>query len=308
MSNGQQNIKPADRRGPKRDSNAMLRAAREISEVASEDARLVSEAQSGRRQAFARLFEKYRDTSYQIAYRFLGHQQDALDVVQESFTKAFVGLEKFRGGSSFKTWLYRIVTNSSLDRRRSRMVRKSASLDVDDAPDPPDHSHESDQPWQNLQRQELKGLIDDALASIPENNRTAFVLFAVEGVSYREIADILNISIGTVMSRIFYARQKLQRILAGHEPAVAVDVDESAGNEDEHQALEAVPQESEKESEDIQESQNNRPSGPSETDDGASDEPSEVPGGVDLTGGPDSSGGDDAEATDGGDIEKREEQ
>ncbi len=228
MTEAEQNLRPVERRGPKRESSAMLRAASQISEVASEDARLVASAQGGDRLAFARLFEKYRTSSYHIAYRLLGHQQDALDVTQEAFIKAFVGLDKFRGGSSFKTWLYRIVTNCSLDRRRSRLVRKSGSLDVEEAPEQVDRTHESDEPWRNLERKELKDAIDRALASIPENNRTAFVLFAIDGVSYREIAAILNISIGTVMSRIFYARQKLQRILSGQERATPDDEASSA--------------------------------------------------------------------------------
>ena len=242
----------------------MLRAASQISEVASEDARLVAAAQGGDRQAFARLFEKYRTPSYHIAYRLLGHQQDALDVVQESFIKAFVGLEKFRGGSSFKTWLFRIVTNCSLDRRRSRLVRKSGSLDIEEAPDPPDRSHDSDEPWRNLERQELKIRIDAALASIPENNRTAFVLFAIEGVSYREIAEILNISIGTVMSRIFYARQKLQQILSGMQPAADVDAPAAA-------AAPAAPAVVQPDAEKARDLQNKRPVEPSEMDREASD-------------------------------------
>jgi RNA polymerase sigma-70 factor (ECF subfamily) len=213
----------AKRLAARRESDAMRRVADQVGEVASEDARTVSDAREGDRQAFARLFEKYRGPAYHIAFRLLGRREDALDAVQEAFGRAFAALATFRGGASFKTWFFRIVTNCSLDLRRSRAIRQTASLDAEGAPATPDAKAGADQPWRSLERRELKERIDAALGAIPESNRTAFVLFAIEGVSYREIAEILNISIGTVMSRIFYARQKLQRILSGRESPSADD-------------------------------------------------------------------------------------
>ncbi len=195
----------------------MESVASQVGEVASQDARLVAAAQEGDREAFGRLFEKYRGPAYQVAYRLLGRREDALDAVQEAFGKAFGGLGTFRGGASFRTWFYRIVTNCSLDLRRSRAVRRTASLDTEEAPEPRNTRGGDDGPSIPLERRELKEQIDEALAAIPETNRTAFVLFAIEGISYKQIAEILNISIGTVMSRIFYARQKLQRILSRRE-------------------------------------------------------------------------------------------
>lgn len=205
--------------GQKPATDAMRRVADQVEEVASEDARLVAAAKDGDREAFARLFGKYRDPAYHIAYRLLGNREDALDAVQEAFIKAFGALESFRGGASFKTWFFRIVTNASLDLRRARKVRQSASLDNEDAPPQENPRSEGQRPERVAERHELKERIDRALAAIPETNRTAFVLFAIEGVSYREIAEILSISIGTVMSRIYYARQKLQRILAPQDAA-----------------------------------------------------------------------------------------
>lgn len=220
----------AERNSPREPSDAMRRVASQVGEVASEDARLVSAAQEGDREAFARLFEKYRGPAYNIAYRFLGRREDALDSVQEAFGKAFAAVNSFRGGASFKTWFFRIVTNCSLDLRRSRAIRRAASLDADDAPDPPSRRSEGATPLKVAERNELKRQIDAALEEIPETNRTAFVLFAIEGVSYKDIADILNISIGTVMSRIFYARQKLQKILGDKELSPGGDVEETDGN------------------------------------------------------------------------------
>ena len=211
VPNSEVSAEPGASREP---SDAMRRVAREVGEVASEDARLVSAAQEGSREAFGRLFEKYRGPAYSIAYRFLGRREDALDTVQEAFRKTFAAIGTFRGGASFKTWFFRIVTNASLDLRRSRAVRKAGSLDGDDTPEPPSHRSEAATSDRVAERHELKREIEAALGAIPETNRAAFVLFAVEGVSYRDIAEILNISIGTVMSRIYYARQKLQNILS----------------------------------------------------------------------------------------------
>jgi RNA polymerase sigma-70 factor (ECF subfamily) len=211
------NSPESQKRPAPRASEAMEYVFSAVGEVASQDAKLVSAAQDGDRNAFARLFEKYRTPAYNIAFRFLGRREDALDAVQEAFSKAFAALRTFRGGASFKTWFFRIVTNCSLDARRSRTVRTTASLDREDAPDPADLRDSASPPSTAIERRELQQRIDRALTAIPEANRTAFVLFAVKGVTYREIADILNISIGTVMSRIFYARRKLQELLAAEE-------------------------------------------------------------------------------------------
>jgi RNA polymerase sigma-70 factor (ECF subfamily) len=185
---------PAKRATARREEDELTRA---VGEVASEDARLVASAQEGDREAFARLFEKYRGPAYQIAYRFLGRREEALDVVQDGFCKAFRALRTFRGGAGFKTWFFRVVTNRALDVRRSREVRQAGTSDG--AAD------------------ELKSRLEAALEAVAEENRTAFVLFAVGNLSYREIAEVLNISIGTVMSRIFYARRKMQAVLAGEK-------------------------------------------------------------------------------------------
>ncbi len=171
--------------------------SRVVGEVASEDARLVAAAQEGDREAFARLFEKYRGPAYQIAYRFLGRREEALDVVQDAFGKAFRALRTFRGGAGFKTWFFRVVTNRALDVRRSRGVRLAGSSDG--------------------AAEDVKARLETALEAIAEENRTAFVLFAAGELSYREIAEVLNISNGTVMSRIFYARRKMQAVLTGEK-------------------------------------------------------------------------------------------
>jgi RNA polymerase sigma-70 factor (ECF subfamily) len=123
------------------------------------------------------------------------------------------GIGSFRGQSSFKTWLYRIVTHAALDYRRWRSLRATESLDSERALEPIDASGQP-LPQDTAADRDLAAAIDKALANVSEKNRAALVLFAIEGMSYKEIADVLGISVGTVMSRIFNARQRLRELLA----------------------------------------------------------------------------------------------
>jgi RNA polymerase sigma-70 factor (ECF subfamily) len=178
------------------------------------DAALLERSAGGDAAALDELFRRYRLVAYRVAYRLLGNEADALDAVQDAFVKALANLDRFRGQSSFKTWLLRIASNAALDmgRRRQRdgwndrppVPATPESVGPDDRP-PPDHG---------LERAELRKLIDGALAALPAAQRQTFVLHVDGELSYREVADTLGISIGTVMSRLFYARQKLQKLLA----------------------------------------------------------------------------------------------
>jgi RNA polymerase sigma-70 factor (ECF subfamily) len=171
---------------------------------------------AGDRSALEELFRRYRQPAFRVAYRLLGHEADALDAVQEGFVKALTHLDSFQGRSSFKTWLLRVVSNAALDMGRSRGRRETLSLgavEVGDGPTVPDVSDHG------LEQADLRRLLDQALASLPEAQRRTFVLHADGGLSYREVADALGISIGTVMSRLFYARQKLRAFLAERMPS-----------------------------------------------------------------------------------------
>jgi len=180
---------------------------------AQRDAELVERLKGGDTRALDELFRRHREVAYGIAYRLVGNRDDALDVVQESFIHVMRGVHTFRGQSSFRTWLYRIVTHASLDYRRWRALRTAESLDGESAPDPgPDQGQRS--PQDEAADRDLYAAIEQALANISEKNRAALVLFAIEGLSYKEIADVLGISVGTVMSRIFNARQRLKELLA----------------------------------------------------------------------------------------------
>ena len=176
----------------------------------SDDA-LLGRFACGDRTALDELFRRYRGVAYRVAYRLLGREPDALDAVQDGFVKALTHLEKFRGRSSFKTWLLRIVSNAALDVGRQRKrdgwnqpaagsaVRSGSAESASDA---------------ELDRLDLRRAIEAALGQLPPPQRQTFVLHVDGEMSYREVADALGISIGTVMSRLFYARQKLKTLLA----------------------------------------------------------------------------------------------
>jgi RNA polymerase sigma-70 factor (ECF subfamily) len=171
------------------------------------DEQLLARHGHGDRTALEELFRRYRLLAYRVAHRLLGNEADALDAVQEGFVKALVHLPGFQGRSSFKTWLLRVVSNAALDLGRQRGRRETISLDVFG---PGDRERIDplllDDPALGMERADLRHLLDRALATLPEAQRRTFVLHADAELSYREVADVLGISIGTVMSRLYYAR------------------------------------------------------------------------------------------------------
>jgi RNA polymerase sigma-70 factor (ECF subfamily) len=172
------------------------------------DETLVRLAREGDGSAREELFRRHRNDAYRVAYRLLGHEQDALDVVQEAMLKAFSALKDFDGRSGFRTWLLRIVQNAAFDWGRRRKRRREFPLGEDEA-----NHHEpaaDDDPARRLRQQDLGLALQQALNRLSLTIRTTFVLFAEGDLSYKEIAEIQNVPIGTVMSRIHAARQKLQ--------------------------------------------------------------------------------------------------
>jgi RNA polymerase sigma-70 factor, ECF subfamily len=177
------------------------------------DTVLIERFAAGDRTALNDLFRRYRLVAYRVAYRLLGREADALDAVQDGFVKALRNLDRFRGHSSFKTWLLRIISNAALDIGRQR--KRNARVQQGPADSPPDLFGPTGLPPADIEliRSDLRGKIDAALSLLPATQRQTFVLHVDGGLSYREVADTLGISIGTVMSRLFYARQKLKSLL-----------------------------------------------------------------------------------------------
>jgi len=198
---------------------------RELSQ--QEVARLVTAAKAGDKKAFSRLVEAYQDKIYGYLSRMLSDPDEAEDVAQEVFVRAYRSLKKFRGASSFHTWLYRIASNLAIDvaRRRKRQDGSVYSLDapVDIGEDEyereiPDDSHAPDQ---LTEQQEVQELVREAVMELPEKLRDVVVLYELQGESYEDIAGILDVPLGTVKSRLFNARgqlkKKLQRLVDAGE-------------------------------------------------------------------------------------------
>ncbi len=183
----------------------------------SEDRQWVKKSQAGDREAFSRLVKKYEKRVYYLAYGMLGNREDALDITQEAFLKAFRYLGGFRGGSDFYTWLYRIAYNLVIDFVRKEGRRKNVQYDDNYAPPgeaglSPGPSPHFD-PARTVAQRELSRVIMGAIQELPAPQRAVIVLREVEGLSYEEIARTLNIRKGTVMSRLHYARQRMQEVL-----------------------------------------------------------------------------------------------
>jgi RNA polymerase sigma-70 factor (ECF subfamily) len=190
----------------------------------------VRAAQAGDRDAFDRLVERHKDIVYAVAYRFAHDPDVALDLAQDVFIRAYRGIRSFRARSSFTTWLYRVAMNTCIDytRRRSRSVDSRVVPEevAEYADSEPIQASIPTGPLEAALSSELGEQIQTAIDALPEYHKSVFVLYEIEGLSYKEIADVVGCSIGTVMSRLHYARKKLRTMLSAY-----VDAGESvAGN------------------------------------------------------------------------------
>jgi RNA polymerase sigma-70 factor, ECF subfamily len=184
---------------------------------AGDDA-LVHEAQSGDLEAFEELVARHRDKVYGRAFTILRNEDDALDASQEAWVKIWQRLAQFKGDSSFATWITRIVINLCLDHLRRQKRLQAESLEqMDDEVGGVERQMPMvvENPTEGLERAELRQRIDQALAQMTVEHRTALILHTFEELEYKEIAQRMGCSIGTVMSRLFYARRKLAGLLAG---------------------------------------------------------------------------------------------
>ena len=176
------------------------------------DQQLVIRVQKGDKRAFDLLVLKYQGRMHSIVGRFVRDTDEVSDVVQEAFIKAYRALPKFRGESQFYTWLYRIAVNTAKNYLVARSRRPPGSdIDVADAEyyDGSDYLKDLGTPENNLFRDELGALIHKAISDLPEDLRTAVTLREFEGLSYDEIAEIMDCPVGTVRSRIFRARETI---------------------------------------------------------------------------------------------------
>jgi RNA polymerase sigma-70 factor, ECF subfamily len=216
---------------------------------AEEDRALIAKAQAGDTVAFRSLVERHQRRAFAIALSLVRDENDARELVQDAFLRVFKGLGSFQGGSSFFTWLYRIITNLSIDliRKPGRGLGEldERKLESDDEADFPLLSRvDGSDPVDIVRRREIAVRLQRALDALPPYHRGVVVMREIEGLSYEEMAQVMGVSKGTIMSRLFHARQKLQRALVdcyeeqvGKNPATAV----SNAGDGEHEETEGPP-------------------------------------------------------------------
>ncbi len=188
------------------------------------DKELVRRIKKGDKQAFDLLFSRYQHKILNLVSRYLRDQQDVEDVTQEAFIKAFRALPRFRGESAFYTWLYRIAINTAKNHLVARSRRPpGVDVDVDDAEfmDGTDVLRDSESPEAALSRDQLAKVINATLSELPDDLRSAVTLREFDGLTYEQIAEIMDCPVGTVRSRIFRAReaidQRIAPLLSGRE-------------------------------------------------------------------------------------------
>jgi RNA polymerase sigma-70 factor (ECF subfamily) len=181
------------------------------------DSELVLRVRKGDGSAYRPLVERYQTRIHAMVYGMVRDGEEARDITQNAFIKAYQSLASFRIESSFYTWLYRIAMNLAIDHCRKNRRRKTTAFDEAVANRDEDGTildlHQSESPQRALQRKQLHERIFAALDELSEDQREVILLREVEGMSYKEIAEAMDIPEGTVMSRLFYARKRLQGLL-----------------------------------------------------------------------------------------------
>ncbi len=189
-------------------------ATPERGQEADADAILVQQVQAGDVAAFDSLILKYRQRLYSVIYNLTSNREDAADLTQEAFIKAFQSINRFKGRSTFFAWLYRIAVNATYSHLRRHKLRRFFSFDTIDEDLAPAEVLEALTSKSNIPRDrlltELQEKLNEALQTLSLKHRTVVVLFEIESLSHQEIAEITGCSVGTVRSRLHYAKQQLQ--------------------------------------------------------------------------------------------------
>ena len=186
----------------------------ESSDVKQDDRQWVEMAQQGDVAAFDKLVEMYHSRIYTLTYQMTSNREDAEDLTQEIFVKAFEALPRFKGHSSFYTWLYRIGINKTINYRKKRNRNRPLSLDAMEQEVKQDEVYHDlsskGSPLRNLSLSELQLKLNEAMQRLSEKHRTVVVMHDMQGIPHDEIANVVGVSVGTVRSRLFYARRQLQ--------------------------------------------------------------------------------------------------
>ena len=180
--------------------------------------RLIERARNGDRAAFESLVDTHKGKAFALAFHFTGNVEDAKDLLQEAFVRAYVNIKKFRGGSSFYTWFYRILVNLCRDFLRRKRTRIKVLVD---APEPPEEDEtpleaadRGPGPGEILLNKEIREKVDEAVNMLPERQKSAFILKHMQGMRSGEIASVMDCSESTVKVHLFRATKSLQKFLS----------------------------------------------------------------------------------------------
>ncbi len=197
---------------------------------------LVTELKAGSEQAYAWLISQYHQQVYSLVYRMVNDPADAADTTQEVFLKVFRGMKRFHGESSLKTWMYRIAVHEASNRRRWWFRHKAHEISIEPAAnlEPGKNSglkdtlvDAADSPFDSVVHQELRVRVETELRQVPEPYRTTVILRDLEELSYEEIAEVMQVSLGTVKSRLMRGREALKRRLEAHLRELGMAVPEA---------------------------------------------------------------------------------
>jgi len=189
--------------------------------VRAEEASIIAELKSGSEEAYAWLITHYHQPIYSLVYRILSDPTDAADTTQEVFLKVFRGMKRFNGESSLKTWLYRIAIHEASNQRRWWFRHKSKETTMEAQEDENGNSFgicnvlvdKGESPFEQVAHEEIRARVEHELKQVSEPYRTTVVLRDIDGLSYEEIAEVLQISLGTVKSRLIRGREALKKRL-----------------------------------------------------------------------------------------------
>lgn len=202
--------------------------------VRTEEAAIVAELQAGSEEAFSWLISHYSQPVYSLVYRVLDDPSDAADTTQEVFIKVFRGIKSFHASASLKTWIYRIALHEAFNQRRWWFRHRGRETSIEPAADTREDGSspalkdvlvdETRSPLENVFSEELQARVETELKAIAEPYRTTVVLRDIEELSYEEIAEVMNVSLGTVKSRLMRGRDALRKRLQRHLPAFGVNI------------------------------------------------------------------------------------
>ena len=211
--------------------------------VSQDEASIVAELRSGSEDAYEWLITHYHQPVYSLVYRILNDPADAADTTQEVFLKVFRGIKRFNGNATLKTWIYRIAVHEASNQRRwwFRHKRKEDSMET---PIASDEGNEitleatlvdgGQTPFEQFEQEEVRARVEAELQQVPEPYRTAVVLRDIEGLAYEEIATVLDISLGTVKSRLMRGREALRKRLTPYVQEVGEQLGLDAGSSRKH--------------------------------------------------------------------------